>query len=599
MLTRRPPLIAGIVAAALDGVALTTLLVYALDDVAPVLSLGVVYLLVVLRGGDGLGRVAGAGDRGRERARVQLLSTSRPPGSSRSPTGENWVGLIVFFLAAAGGRAGSRRSPASGSSRPTGAGGKRTCPRRWRGCCCAAAGAWRRRCPTVGARLAQALGAEAARRSSCARSTRASAASPSRCARAGAPDRHLGPPGGRARGRRCGVCRSASPRRWRRCWPRRWTVTRCRARWWRPRALRRSDVIKTALLRSVSHDLRSPLTAILTSAEALRSPSLTDAERGELAEACRRRGEPALAPDRRSAGPLPSGGRRRRAEAGVVLGGRGGAGGDRGTPQLPAGAFKVSIDADLPPVRADAAQLERAFAPARERPAAFRRPSRVPCARGTSAGASCCASWTAGRASRPPSASQLFEPFYRSRDDRHRPPRLRPRAGDRARVRGGQRRQGLGRVAPQPGDLVRGRTAARAASVPGGARTGAPSRPRCPRPVGQLAGRRVAGAQVGAQDIQRRGAAQARPSPTAGTARRPAPQHRCAARRPLASPSLTITFRPAAARASASPAARSCKFQVAWTASKDPVVKARSMVSAWLVPRSPRRRAARRSPAAR
>ena len=50
-------------------------------------------------------------------------------------------------------------------------------------------------------------------------------------------------------------------------------------------ALRRSDVIKTALLRSVSHDLRSPLTAILTSAEALRSPSLTDAERSELAEA--------------------------------------------------------------------------------------------------------------------------------------------------------------------------------------------------------------------------------------------------------------------------------------------------------------------------
>ena len=44
-------------------------------------------------------------------------------------------------------------------------------------------------------------------------------------------------------------------------------------------ALRRSDVIKTALLRSVSHDLRSPLTAILTSAEALHSPSLTAQER--------------------------------------------------------------------------------------------------------------------------------------------------------------------------------------------------------------------------------------------------------------------------------------------------------------------------------
>ena len=45
----------------------------------------------------------------------------------------------------------------------------------------------------------------------------------------------------------------------------------------------RSDVIKTALLRSVSHDLRSPLTAILASAEALHSPSLTADERTQLA----------------------------------------------------------------------------------------------------------------------------------------------------------------------------------------------------------------------------------------------------------------------------------------------------------------------------
>ena len=36
-------------------------------------------------------------------------------------------------------------------------------------------------------------------------------------------------------------------------------------------ALRRSDVIKTALLRAVSHDLRSPLTAIVASADALAS----------------------------------------------------------------------------------------------------------------------------------------------------------------------------------------------------------------------------------------------------------------------------------------------------------------------------------------
>ena len=49
------------------------------------------------------------------------------------------------------------------------------------------------------------------------------------------------------------------------------------------RALRRSDEIKTAVLRAVSHDLRSPVTAIVTSAEALASPALEEGEREELA----------------------------------------------------------------------------------------------------------------------------------------------------------------------------------------------------------------------------------------------------------------------------------------------------------------------------
>jgi two-component system sensor histidine kinase KdpD len=48
-------------------------------------------------------------------------------------------------------------------------------------------------------------------------------------------------------------------------------------------ALRRADVIKTALLRAVSHDLRSPLTAISAAADALHSESLSDAERQEMA----------------------------------------------------------------------------------------------------------------------------------------------------------------------------------------------------------------------------------------------------------------------------------------------------------------------------
>jgi K+-sensing histidine kinase KdpD len=47
-------------------------------------------------------------------------------------------------------------------------------------------------------------------------------------------------------------------------------------------ALRRSDELKTALLRSVSHDLRTPLTSVIAAGSALGSPSLTSRERAEL-----------------------------------------------------------------------------------------------------------------------------------------------------------------------------------------------------------------------------------------------------------------------------------------------------------------------------
>jgi two-component system sensor histidine kinase KdpD len=48
-------------------------------------------------------------------------------------------------------------------------------------------------------------------------------------------------------------------------------------------ALRRADTVKTALLRAVSHDLRSPLTAISAAGEAVASPSLEPSEREEMA----------------------------------------------------------------------------------------------------------------------------------------------------------------------------------------------------------------------------------------------------------------------------------------------------------------------------
>jgi two-component system sensor histidine kinase KdpD len=121
-------------------------------------------------------------------------------------------------------------------------------------------------------------------------------------------------------------------------------------------ALRRSDVIKTALLRSVSHDLRSPLTAILTSAEALK---LTGAERVELAEGITQEAtrlsrliDNLLDLSRLEAGAVEA--RPEWSSVEEVL--------QAAIAHVPDGRFKLALDEHLPPVRADAAQLERAFA---------------------------------------------------------------------------------------------------------------------------------------------------------------------------------------------------------------------------------------------
>jgi len=46
--------------------------------------------------------------------------------------------------------------------------------------------------------------------------------------------------------------------------------------------LRRSEAVKTAVLRAVSHDLRSPVTAMIAAGSAVRTPDLTQSERDEL-----------------------------------------------------------------------------------------------------------------------------------------------------------------------------------------------------------------------------------------------------------------------------------------------------------------------------
>jgi two-component system sensor histidine kinase KdpD len=126
------------------------------------------------------------------------------------------------------------------------------------------------------------------------------------------------------------------------------------------RALRRSDVIKTALLRAVSHDLRTPITAIVTAAEPLAAEHVDDEERRELArgiqdEAARlsKLIENLLDLSRLEAHAVEP--RVQWCSLEEVL--------EAAIDDLalPDGTFNVSIQGELPLVRADAAQIERAF----------------------------------------------------------------------------------------------------------------------------------------------------------------------------------------------------------------------------------------------
>jgi K+-sensing histidine kinase KdpD len=126
-------------------------------------------------------------------------------------------------------------------------------------------------------------------------------------------------------------------------------------------ALRRSDELKTSLLRSVSHDLRTPLTSIIAAGAALDSPSVTPAERRELSEAVVEQGqrlarlvENLLDVSRLESGKAePS---REPVDLGELLEAARDSIGGHGE------GVRLAIDPELPALRADAAQLERAFA---------------------------------------------------------------------------------------------------------------------------------------------------------------------------------------------------------------------------------------------
>ncbi len=186
-------------------------------------------------------------------------------------------------------------------------------------------------------------------------------------------------------------------------------------------ALRRSDELKTALLRAVSHDLRTPLTAIVTAGHALGSSSLTGEERDQLSGAVVEEGERLSALidklfdlSRLQAGRLEP--RRQSVSIEEVL--------LAAEDALPAAAGRVRLVARSqtpPPLRADAAQLERVFANLIENALRYSdgQPVRVSARR---IGSRVVVRVTDRGPGIPDSEQgRVFEPFYRGSDASRRP----------------------------------------------------------------------------------------------------------------------------------------------------------------------------------
>lgn len=183
-------------------------------------------------------------------------------------------------------------------------------------------------------------------------------------------------------------------------------------------ATRRADVAKTAIMHAISHDLRTPLTAISTAAAALREPGLSDEDRTELASVV---GTESDRLERMVADLLDLS----RIEAGAV------------NPQtdwcdlndtltraaehvrMQRGDFPVKFDlaSDLPLVRADSAQLERVFTNLIDNAAKFSPSNRPVEIRGICAnGRVTIRVIDHGRGVPPSQHAQIFQPFVRGRD---------------------------------------------------------------------------------------------------------------------------------------------------------------------------------------
>jgi two-component system sensor histidine kinase KdpD len=341
------------VAAAVAAVALTTTLIYPLLEVAPPVSTGVTYLVAVL-----LISVIWGFRLGLLTAVLSALCFNwfhiPPTGRFTIADGENWVALAVFFVAAAiassvaelararAADAELRRREASLSAEMARL--------------LLAGGALDRALPEVSAQLAGAMGLDWARVEIGAVAPPEGALAIPLESRGGRVATLLVPEAIDDR-RREQIEERIEPA----------LATLVAAALERERleagaveaiALRRSDELKTALLRSVSHDLRTPLTAVVAAAGALDSAMISAAERDELAEVVQvesarlaRLVDQLLDLSRLEAGAAEP--RREWSSVDEIV--------RAAVEQVGHSRFELDFDPGLPLVNADAAQLERAL----------------------------------------------------------------------------------------------------------------------------------------------------------------------------------------------------------------------------------------------
>lgn len=351
---RRPPLLLGVMAAA-SAVGLTTILVYPLKSVAADISLSVVYLLAVLFIASFWGVWLGIGTAVASALAFNFFHIP-PTGRFTISEGENWVALIVFLITAVvtsalADRARSEAIEADQRHRE------------------ADLAAEMSRTLLRGEDLREAL-PEAAQRlaSSLDLPSAAIELQPIE-----GDERRLAFPlreGQRQLGTlllSCGAPEASLRRVQERIVPALESLLAAALERdallsdvVETRALRRSDVLKTALLRAVSHDLRTPLTAIIAAAEPLAGERVDDRDRRELATGIGQEAQrlSRLIDDLLDLSRLEAQAAEPRPQWCSVEEVLRAAADDVGPPAQ----FSFALGDELPLVKADAAQLERAFA---------------------------------------------------------------------------------------------------------------------------------------------------------------------------------------------------------------------------------------------